>query len=605
MIDPQLYNMLRRMDEEDRRRATLATMSPLLLAMHLDDEVRAFRHMQYLDAHVVALVNLQLYPDGPGPAPEVWVREQEGVGDWLFIGTGFTVAVSDEAYESDEMLLLRPGAAQEFGGPEEAPNEDRVALRLAIALPPRHGKSLLVTEHLPLWFLLRHPDNSVVVSTYNTTFAEKWGGSLQEKMPDIRGKLPLATDGQELSPINSTRADISFRPGKDRGEINFRGVGGTLTGTGWGLGIIDDPFKDQTDALSETIRETKKDWYTSTFSNRRTRRRGSPPPLEVMMFTRWHEDDLAGAFAYEEDGETPKPGWCVLRLAAIAEDGDPLGRKPGQSLCPTLKPLDELLAEQEQDPTWFSALYQGRPTHAQGGMFAKTREVEGGEPTYWHYRERDGHFHGPNGVVAKNDLLCFVTMDTAASERTTADWTVASLWGWSNDLKTLILIDRKRERVTTEKHHEWLREFIARRPDLDVSFTGIENKTFGTTLINQMRRDDPEMVIIPIKADRDKVTRATNYANAVVGGKVWFPDPATCSWSVIWENEHVNFPNAKHDDQVDTGSMAWTQAQNYRYDDPKPKQPPQEKTHVRKGFAQIARKRGRKAHDYEALAKRI
>jgi hypothetical protein len=313
----ELYELLPTLDPQDPLRLMAASVSPLLLAMHRDKKIRAFKHMRYLDRHVLALCNLELYPDGPGPPPDVYGRATEGTGKFVLLGSGYDTATSPEAASNQELRLVRPGT------PAEGEPGDQVVQRLAIALPPRHGKSLLVTETLPLWFLLRHPSSSIVVATYNQEFAEKWGASARDLL--LKGEahhwsaLPDAADGAPLIPHDGLRQDLSFRTGKDVGEVHYRGLGGSLTGTGWNLGIIDDPFKDQEDALSPAVRGKRKDWYTSVFRSRTTPVAGAPPPLEIMMFTRWHEDDLAGAFAYEEDGETPKAG--LVRTEATGFGG--------------------------------------------------------------------------------------------------------------------------------------------------------------------------------------------------------------------------------------------------------------------------------------------
>jgi len=528
--------------------------------MHRDRKIKPYRHMQYLDEHVLALTNLQLYPDGPGEPPDVYGRREEGQGEFDYLGTGFQTATSREAAEHQELRLVRPGT------PPNGDGKDQVCLRLAIALPPRHGKSLLVTETLPLWFLLRHPQSSVVVATYNQEFADKWGSSARDLLLKGEGThwslLPDASDGQPLRPHDGIRQDLSFRTGKDIGEVHYRGLGGSLTGTGWNLGIIDDPFKDQEDALSPAIREKRKDWYTSVFRSRTTPKAGAPPALEIMMFTRWHEDDLAGAFAYEADGETAKPGWFVLKLPAIAEDDDPLGRKKGASLCPELSPLDSLLEKRTEDPKWFSCLYQGNPTHEAGALFAKP---------YTHYvGTREGYLRKEGGdhfLIPTEEPMYFATVDLAASLKTSADYSVASYWGWHVETGTLILVDSVRDRVSTEAHASWLDRFI-KRQGIAPSFVGVENETFGTNLINEMRQSHTDYVIVPLKADKNKYTRAMPYAEAVKAGKVWFPDPDVWPGSVAWENEHSKFPVGKNDDQVDTGAYAWRKTRDYTHVQP-------------------------------------
>lgn len=601
-----LYKLIRDPNTPEDAKKVLASASPLLLAMHLDRRIEAFEHMQYLDAHLVALCHLRLYPDGPGPEPEVWLRERAGRGAWFLGGVGYAVAISDKAYDSGEMILARPGAVQTAGGdPQAVPNADLVVLRLGIAEPPRHGKTTLTTDNLPTWFLLHHPDNSVVVSTYNTTYAQKLGDDYQTRAKQFPYKLPVASDGEPLRVRGSTMDTTSFRDGRDTGEVNFRGFGGSLTGTGWGLGIIDDPFKDQADAMSSVVRADKASWYTSTFRSRTTRRRGSPPPVEVMMFTRWHEDDLAGRFVY--DGEHVRPGWCMLRLPALAEADDPLGREVGDPLCPALVTAAFLHSQQTDDPVWFSAIYQGTPSHKAGTMFARTYQPNPEvAATYWHYTENNGFYVCQDGrMLPRSGCTHFITSDWATSKRSSADFSVLSLWAYSIEHRVLVLVRRARDRVSSESHSTWASRFWKEAEPYMPTFMGIENKTFGTSLINELRQDHPEIVIIPLEADTDKISRATGYADAVKAGKVWFPLPARWVDSVAWENEHAAFPNGTHDDQVDTGAYAWARGLLYGYTQQHQEDKPPENNHVAENLARIARANGKPEHPYSRLRRMI
>ncbi len=561
----ELYDQLPRLPRDHPLAATTASVSPLLLAQYRTAfQVKPYPHMQYLDRHLLALANLELYPDGPGPPPEVYGRQYEGEGPFQRLGKGFNAAISEEAHAQAELLFLRPGHAPGTPGTEPG-GVHRVVTRLAIALPPRHGKSTLVTEHLPIWFLLRHPKSSVVVSTYSQDFADTWGKGqralLTENESSHWNRLPLASDGLPLEPYDGTQSDISFRPGKDIGEIHYRGFRGSLTGIGWNLGIIDDPFKDWEDAHSPAVRKQKHEWYSAVFRSRVTRRPFAPPPLEIMMFTRWHEDDIAGKYAYQEDGETPAPGWYVLRLPALSEDPetDPLHRPKEASLCPQLMSKDHLLQERTQDPANFACLYQGSPTAAEGSLF---------HTPFRHYTQDADNFYSGTQTIPKDAPLYFVTADLAASLKTSADYTVFSLWAFDQTTLTLILVDALRERISTENHASTLHRFIARNALTPPEFIGIEDKSFGTNLINEIR-NRPEFhkyPIIPLKADKDKYTRAVPYAEASNAGKVWFPEPEDFPLGQTWENEHARFPNrTKHDDMVDTGAYAYAKARDYMF----------------------------------------
>lgn len=587
--------------------------SPLCLAMSLaPGQVMAYPHTRLVDSYLVALCNLQLYPDGPGPEPNVFVRHQEGEGEWIFAGTGLNVALSPEVFSADEKIYIRPGHAPDIG------TEHHIVLNLALVEPPRHGKSFLATEHLPLWFLVRYPTAAILLATYSSDFAEKWGAALKDKLATQGRRLPVASDRMRLKPLTSTNASTSFRPGKDRGEINYRGVGGSITGTGFNLGIIDDPFKDATEALSDAERKIKQNWYTAVFSNRPTPVLGLPPPIQVMMATRWHENDLIGAFALSEDNETAAPGWCVLRIPAIAEagDSDPLGRPEGASLCPQMASKAFLEKQQADDPVWFSCLYQGSPIHTKSGFFRRTYEATPGHPSTFHHYRYDPvnrRYDGPGSqIVSAVDEACvhFAIMDVANSKRTSADWTVISNWAFDPWTNTLILVDRFRDRVNTDEYVDAIEGFYElQRPEAEPLLLGVEDKTFGTSLINDLRRDRPGWVVVPLKAEYDKISRNTPYAKGVAAGRVWFPDPLLVPWAVNWENEHSNFWRGTYDDQVDCGGYAYLHSRTYlRPGEKRPGDEPEslpEPTHVQKGMAIVRRRNGISTHPYTELLNRV
>ena len=583
--------------------------SPLCLAMALNDEIVAYPHARLLDTYIVALTELSLYPDGPGGPCEVWRRQREGRGKWIKAkGLGLAGATEIGTSKAEEVRYVRPGAGV------DADPADTVSRRLVAVYPPRHSKSLLTTEHTPLWFLAKYPKAPILVATYSSDFAEKWGQGTKDRLSEFGDQLPIASDGLPLKALTTRLDHISFRPGKDVGEINYRGVGGAITGTGFLLGIIDDPFKDDEEALSKASQERKKNWYSAVFGNRKTKISGYPPPLEINIQTRWSENDLVGKFALESDNETPKPGYCVLRVPAISEPGgkDPLGRPPGRSLAPQLKSLDELIEERTQDPVWFSCLFQGVPTHNKGTMFKKMHVREGKDDSFFHYTydARRQLYIGHNGIeIPASDASTqhFVTIDTANSKRTTADWTVISNWAYDPFQNVLILVDSVRDRVSSEKHVPTIREFLLRqRAEAKPGLIGIENKTFGTTLINDIRRDEPTWVIVPLKAEADKITRNTPYAVSVNTGHTWFPDPETTPWVTEWENEHAGFPRVRHDDQVDTGGYAYIHSRNFFRAGARPAATPEvekRNDHVQRGIRQVQRSGGR-MHPYQSLMTR-
>lgn len=228
---------------------------------------------------------------------------------------------------------------------------------LAIEAPPRHGKSEFVSKNLPAWFLGRWPDRRVMLASYEATFARSWGR---------KARTILEEHGQELFGVSISseqQAAVDWEIAEHRGGMVTAGVGGPMTGRGADLLIIDDPVKNAEEAMSETVRASHWDWWQSTASTRI-----EPGGCAIVMATRWHEDDLTGRLlkaAANGEGAAVRR----LRLPAIAEEGDELGRLPGEELWPERWPL-KLLKQREKslDPYWWLALYQQQPV---GDRFAE------------------------------------------------------------------------------------------------------------------------------------------------------------------------------------------------------------------------------------------
>jgi hypothetical protein len=238
---------------------------------------------------------------------------------------------------------------------------DRKSPRLAIFMPPRHGKSELVSRHTPPWFICRNPELRVILSSYEGDFAASWG----------RKSLELAQEyGPRYFDVGidpKSRAAHEWGIAGHSGGMDSIGVGGPATGKGASLWVIDDPVKDAKQANSEVYRESTWDWYRATGYTRL-----APGGGILLMMTRWHEEDLAGMIlkhAREETGET----WDVVRLPALAEENDPLGRRPGEALWPERYPVPDLMRiKATLGSYWWSALYGQSPMPNDGGTFKRS-----------------------------------------------------------------------------------------------------------------------------------------------------------------------------------------------------------------------------------------
>jgi predicted phage terminase large subunit-like protein len=219
---------------------------------------------------------------------------------------------------------------------------------LAVSMPPQHGKSELCSKFLPAWFLGTHPDQRVILVGYEADFAASWGRKARVVLEEYGYLFGVA-----VSPCSSAarRWDIAGR----EGGMSAAGVGGPITGKGAHLLIIDDPIKNDEEARSASFRQKQWEWWQSVASTRLR-----PGGLVVLIQTRWHRDDLTGRIL-DQAAAAGRP-WRQIRLTAIAEENDPLGRAPGEALWPEMYPLEKLEAIRATHTNYcWRAMYQQAP----------------------------------------------------------------------------------------------------------------------------------------------------------------------------------------------------------------------------------------------------
>jgi predicted phage terminase large subunit-like protein len=251
--------------------------------------------------------------------------------------------------------------------------------RLIVTCPPRLGKSLLVSKLFPAYFIQRHPQLFCAIASYSAELA--YAHSREARHYYRLTGNPLSKDsaavGNWLTP--------------ERGGCIAAGVRGPFTGKGYSLGIIDDPYKGPEDAKSALQRERLIDWLRSVWLTRAepSEVEGSDGSIQrnlsaqVIVLTRWDHQDVVAWLLEQEQGEAPQH-WHVLDLPAIAEPIKdrprfpatctvvPDWRQPGEALCPERFPLPELLKIRTRlGSFWWNALYQQRPSPAEGLLFRK------------------------------------------------------------------------------------------------------------------------------------------------------------------------------------------------------------------------------------------
>ena len=250
--------------------------------------------------------------------------------------------------------------------------------KLMITMPPQHGKSEGATRRLPAFVLGQDPDKRIAIVSYNAIKARKFNRELQRIMDDDRyyELFPQTLLVGQASYQEQGRRSRNYARNSDECEIvgyqgSFKtiGVGGSLTGEPVDMLIMDDLYKDASSAWSPVIRQNVADWYDTVASTRLHN-----DSQQLLVFTRWHMEDLAGRLLEQEGVYDPienPQGWLLVSFPAIQNrppsEQDP--RAEGEPLWPERHSLSKLLEIKGRSPTVFESLYQQNPQPSQGLMY--------------------------------------------------------------------------------------------------------------------------------------------------------------------------------------------------------------------------------------------
>lgn len=256
--------------------------------------------------------------------------------------------------------------------------------RLIVTMPPQHGKSQGSTCLLPAYLLGRNPDLRIAVASYSDTFAKRFNRNIQRiiDQPSYAAIFPdTRLNGSNVVTVSHTylRNSSEFEIVGHKGSLKAVGRGGSLTGNPVDIMIMDDLYKDSAEGNSPTIRDAAWEWYTSVA---RTRLHNNSQ--ELIVFTRWHEDDLIGRIEQTErvitltslaDIDTLPQGqdvWAKVNFEAIKEDAPTEldNRAEGQPLWAERHSAELLQAKRKLDPHSFECLYQGKPASREGLLYS-------------------------------------------------------------------------------------------------------------------------------------------------------------------------------------------------------------------------------------------
>ncbi|MDA3843111.1 MAG: phage terminase large subunit [Candidatus Kapabacteria bacterium] len=405
--------------------------------------------------------------------------------------------------------------------------------RVIINMPPRHGKSELVSKYFPAWYLGMFPDRKILLTSYEAQFAASWGRKVRDMLID-KGKEYF-----NIEIDSSSRSVSQFEIKDNSGAMYCVGAGGSITGKGADLLIIDDPVINDAEAHSSTIRDNVWEWFNSTAYTRL-----EPAGTIVIIMTRWHEDDLCGRLL-KKQAENDRPTdvdeqWHIINLPAIADSNDILGRDRGEALWSSRFPLDRLMnIKNSIGSYWFSALYQQSPSPQGGGIFKrKNFKYFTDNPDCFILKDAVG------SIISKDRCTVYAVVDLAVTVKSNSDYTVILVFCVDAN-RNIYVIDIIRERLEGADHLNLIQSVYDRHRPLII---GIESVQYQLSLIQSALRQG--LPVSELRPDKDKLSRALPIAAKCETGSVYFKEAA--HWLNCFESELLSFPNGAHDDQVDT-----------------------------------------------------
>jgi predicted phage terminase large subunit-like protein len=394
--------------------------------------------------------------------------------------------------------------------------------RLIINMPPRHTKSEFASYMLPAWYLGKFPNKKIIQCSNTAELAVGFG----RKVRNLVGSEVYSRIFPNVHLKSDSKAAGRWAT-SGGGDYFAIGVGGTVTGKGADLLIIDDPHSEQEAALASvdpSVFDKVYEWYTSG-----PRQRLQPGGSIIVVMTRWSKRDLTGKIlqaAIERDGEE----WEIIDFPAILPSGNPL--------WPEFWPLVELEALRNELPlSKWNAQYMQQPTSESGAIVKREwwKEWEDEDPPKCEF------------VIQ--------SWDTAFTKNERSDYSACTTWGVfylnenPDDAHVILLDAFKRRMEFPELKEVAYKHYMEYEPDAFI----VEAKASGAPLIYELRNMGiPVQEFTPTRGN-DKIARINAVSDLFASGKVWAP---RTRWAEEVIEEMAAFPNSDHDDLVDSSTQA-------------------------------------------------
>jgi len=402
--------------------------------------------------------------------------------------------------------------------------------RVCVNIPPRHGKSQLVSIFYPAWVLGRNPTKKVMMVSHTTDLAVDFGRKVRnliatDDYKDVFPATELAKDSKSAGRWNTNVG----------GEYYACGIGSALAGRGADLLLVDDPHSEQ-DVINGNFEVFEKAYEWFTFG---ARTRLMPGGSVAIIQTRWHMDDLTGRVTKDMSKNARSDQYEVVEFPAILEVKDnKTGKYIEKPLWPEFFDLEALLRTKASMPNFqWNAQYQQQPTAEEASIVKRE---------WWNIWDLDS---------APSCEYVIMSLDAAAETHNRADYTALTTWGVFLNEETeaynIILLNSIKKRLEfPELKQLAIEEYSDWEPDAFI----VEKKSAGTALYQEMRRSGlPVSEYTPHRGSGDKLARLNSVADIIASGLCWVP-PTRWAEEVI--EEIAGFPFMSNDDLVDSTVMA-------------------------------------------------
>ena len=398
--------------------------------------------------------------------------------------------------------------------------------RLVVNLPPRHLKSLLASVAFPAWCLGHDPGLRLLCVSYAQDLADQLARDCRRIVASAWYRRLFATR------LSASKTAVQEFVTTAQGHRLAVSVGGALTGRGADIVVIDDPLQPEA-ALSRTQRQAVNEWYDHTLYSRLNDKRSS---AIVLVMHRLHQDDLTAHVLAQE-------AWEVVSLPAVAAAAECHAidtrhgprrwlRQAGEALHAGREPLAVLDHIRQTIGEYnFAGQYQQCPAPLGGGLVRRG--------WFRHYP--------PDGLPAAFDRVV-QSWDTASRATELADYSVCTSWGIAG--RDLYLLDVLRRRM---EYPELKRAVRAQCERFAADVVLIEDQASGIPLIQELT-EEGLWAVTRYRPQADKIMRLNAQTAIIENGFVHLPEAAP--WLAQYLDELTNFPNARHDDQVDSTAQA-------------------------------------------------